>query len=441
SEDLPPPYLEPKELLAVFKQKEKELILAAEVGKALLAENQELKRETEKRQEDFTQKLEELEQEKHMLRLKYEGQEVQWDTRVSEMENDNQELQREVWRLQQALQEAEKDKLHTVQELTGQNQKLTMKLNKTLQAEQRLAAKLQILRVEHGDDTQSVNEDITQEQILQDEVMLLSQRNRDLEQRVLAMSKEKEALQEALNTLMMRVALMDTQNQEQLLQLGQAQSALQETRALNHQLQVRIQELQEEVSLHERSDCNLSLLSEIKQSLEAGSLGKDKKEVTSHSTSKQGWCFVQIILEDIQAIHQQLLSLTNSETVESPADSALTPPSLCEALSQLRELVQALSQRHSLLVKSFRHLKPSSKTPVNLVAWYTVMKNKSLATFRKNAVELELANCRNDFTAMNKQLLEAIQQKVKLSQELEAWQDDMQTVINQQLKAQQLKEQ
>nr|XP_014341753.1 PREDICTED: bicaudal D-related protein 2-like [Latimeria chalumnae] len=42
---------------------------------------------------------------------------------------------------------------------------------------------------------------------------------------------------------------------------------------------------------------------------------------------------------------------------------------------------------------------------------------------------------------MNKQLLEAIQQKVKLSQELEAWQDDMQTVINQQLKAQQLKEQ
>nr|XP_014341736.1 PREDICTED: bicaudal D-related protein 1-like [Latimeria chalumnae] len=351
SEDLPPPYLEPKELLAVFKQKEKELILAAEVGKALLAENQELKRETEKRQEDFTQKLEELEQEKHMLRLKYEGQEVQWDTRVSEMENDNQELQREVWRLQQALQEAEKDKLHTVQELTGQNQKLTMKLNKTLQAEQRLAAKLQILRVEHGDDTQSVNEDITQEQILQDEVMLLSQRNRDLEQRVLAMSKEKEALQEALNTLMMRVALMDTQNQEQLLQLGQAQSALQETRALNHQLQVRIQELQEEVSLHERSDCNLSLLSEIKQSLEAGSLGKDKKE----------------ILEDIQAIHQQLLSLTNSETVESPADSALTPPSLCEALSQLRELVQALSQRHSLLVKSFRHLKPSSKTPAHLM--------------------------------------------------------------------------
>lgn len=41
---------------------------------------------------------------------------------------------------------------------------------------------------------------------------------------------------------------------------------------------------------------------------------------------------------------------------------------------------------------------------------------------RKNAVELELAKCKLDMLSLNSQLLEAIQQKLNLSQQLEAWQ-------------------
>ncbi|CAM9097699.1 unnamed protein product, partial [Lampetra fluviatilis] len=52
----------------------------------------------------------------------------------------------------------------------------------------------------------------------------------------------------------------------------------------------------------------------------------------------------------------------------------------------------------------------------------------------RSAVEMELAVCKIDVMALNSQLLDAIQQKVDLSQELEAWQDDMHTVISQQLK-------
>lgn len=41
---------------------------------------------------------------------------------------------------------------------------------------------------------------------------------------------------------------------------------------------------------------------------------------------------------------------------------------------------------------------------------------------RKNAVELELAKCKMDMMSLNSQLLDAIQQKLNLSQQLEAWQ-------------------
>ncbi|XP_043910795.1 BICD family-like cargo adapter 2 [Protopterus annectens] len=56
---------------------------------------------------------------------------------------------------------------------------------------------------------------------------------------------------------------------------------------------------------------------------------------------------------------------------------------------------------------------------------------------RKTAIEAELMKCKGEVQFLTHQLLEAIQQKVELSQELEAWQEDMQLVINQQLKAQQ----
>lgn len=41
---------------------------------------------------------------------------------------------------------------------------------------------------------------------------------------------------------------------------------------------------------------------------------------------------------------------------------------------------------------------------------------------RKKAVELELAKCKMDMMSLNSQLLDAIQQKLNLSQQLEAWQ-------------------
>jgi len=56
------------------------------------------------------------------------------------------------------------------------------------------------------------------------------------------------------------------------------------------------------------------------------------------------------------------------------------------------------------------------------------------AVARKNTVEIELAKTRIEVMHINSQLMETIQQKVELSQQLEQWQVDMQALIDDQLK-------
>lgn len=49
---------DPEDIYAQFQQKEKDLILAAELGKALLEKNEELSRHNERLAEEYSQKLE-----------------------------------------------------------------------------------------------------------------------------------------------------------------------------------------------------------------------------------------------------------------------------------------------------------------------------------------------------------------------------------------------
>merc|ERR1712079_645236 len=62
-------------------------------------------------------------------------------------------------------------------------------------------------------------------------------------------------------------------------------------------------------------------------------------------------------------------------------------------------------------------------------AWET----RDAAVKRKNNTEIELARTRIDVMQINSQLMEAIQQKVELSQQLDQWQSDMQELLEDQM--------
>uniref|UniRef100_H2Y5X4 Uncharacterized protein n=1 Tax=Ciona savignyi TaxID=51511 RepID=H2Y5X4_CIOSA len=59
----------------------------------------------------------------------------------------------------------------------------------------------------------------------------------------------------------------------------------------------------------------------------------------------------------------------------------------------------------------------------------TLLLERDEAVAIKNALEVNLARAKVDLMAVNSQLLEAISQKLQQQKELEAWQDDMEQMI------------
>ena len=62
-------------------------------------------------------------------------------------------------------------------------------------------------------------------------------------------------------------------------------------------------------------------------------------------------------------------------------------------------------------------------------------KVRDQAVARKNRAEVELARTRIDVLQANSQLMEAIQQKIELSQQLEQWQMDMQALLDEHVRS------
>ncbi|KAM6946167.1 BICD family-like cargo adapter 1 [Aplochiton taeniatus] len=446
-------YQDPSELLVALKQKEEEVILAAQLGNALLLENRQLKEEGEK----LYDKLEALEQGRHELRLKLEGCQSQWESQVGELERDARELSSQVDRLSQALAEAEKDKTRAREEHSEHNQLLREQLSTAMEVERSMANELQALKQELRQRGNSRPQDEELLSAMREQVARLTQKEQVLEERLEVVCQENADLRESLASLHTRLALQDQCNQQQSQQLAEAWREAEAARGRSQELQAQVEELQEEASL-QSSGCrgDASLLSELETSLDSIGLDSSDEQVT----------------QDVSSILQLLLPLT--QTTNSPNDlgvigqeaglrAALRQlkgvaqdlartccaqklnPAIVEGRSELcgnRSVVRELSDQNSDLKEENAELRLRLKNreeEEGLVR--QAIRDRDEAISKKNLMEVELVRSKSDMMCLNNQLLEAIQRKLELSQELEAWQDDIQIIINQQLRSQQQTEQ
>lgn len=177
-----------------------------------------------------------------------------------------------------------------------------------------------------------------------------------------------------------------------------------------------------------------------------------------------GVFFLPQVKEEVLCVLRILLPLTDSE--KSPGDP-LNQESLDGALVQLKTVAHNLARRHSApdlkapIVGSVREnedlilqlrdqntklaaenseLKIRVENSQDREITQQAIRDRDEAIAKKNAMEAELLRSKNDIMSLNNQLLEAIHRKLELSQELEAWQDDIQVIINQQLQSQHLSE-
>ncbi|XP_020759875.2 BICD family-like cargo adapter 1 isoform X2 [Odocoileus virginianus] len=448
----PPPAQDP-ELLSVIRQKEKDLVLAARLGKALLERNQDMSRQYEQMHKELTDKLEHLEQEKHELRRRFENREGEWEGRVSELESDVKQLQDELERQQVHLREADREKTRAVQELSEQNQRLLDQLSRASEVERQLSMQVHALREDFREKNSSTNQHIIRLESLQAEIKMLSDRKRELEHRLSATLEENDLLQGTVEELQDRVLILERQGHDKDLQLHQSQLELQEVRLSCRQLQVKVEELTEERSLQSAAATSASLLSEIEQSMEAEELEQEREQLRLQLW--EAYCQVRYLCSHLRGNDSadSAVSTDSSMDESSETSSAKDVPagSLRTALNELKRLIQSivdgmepsvtlLSVEMTALKEERDRLRVTSEDEEPKEQLQKAIRDRDEAIAKKNAVELELAKCKMDMMSLNSQLLDAIQQKLNLSQQLEAWQDDMHRVIDRQLMDTHLKE-
>ncbi|XP_044210740.1 BICD family-like cargo adapter 1 [Thunnus albacares] len=451
-------YQDPNELLAALKQKEEEVILAAQLGNALLLENRQLKEQSDKLHEQYADKLEELEQGRHELRLKLEGCQSQWESQVVELERDVRELSAQVERLTQALSEAERDKSRAQLEHSEHTQRLREQLNTAMEVERAMSSELQALKQElqqKGSHNRPQDEELIS--AMREQVLRLTQKEQVLEERLESVCKENAELRASLASLHTRLALHDQLSQQQSQQLAEAWQEVEAARGRSQQLQAQVEELQEEVSLQEaRSQGDASLLSELESSLDTAGLGVSKEEITqemgsilqlllpltqelngaraSEDTDQQG--DLQAMLYRLKGVAQTLAQTSspqelNRAFVDRTGDQCGNP----SAAQELKDQNIQLQQENAEMRQKLQSVQEQAEVAQQAI------RDRDEAIAKKNLMEVELVRSKNDMMSLNNQLLEAIQRKLELSQELEAWQDDIQIIINQQLRSQQQSEQ
>ncbi|XP_069002520.1 BICD family-like cargo adapter 2 isoform X3 [Embiotoca jacksoni] len=295
---------------------ETDLILAAELGQALLEKNEELAVSLGQRERE----IEVLQQEKHVLQRRLGMNELASGQREAELTADVAALRAELEKHHSQGRDQRKDDSEMMTRLANHNQRLVEQLAEAVTLEHSLRIELRSLREEMEESSFSQNINFSQLENIQSE-------NRVLLERLLHMEA----------------------------QLKASQADSQRFRMEREGLRDRLTELQ--MKLREKE-------------------AEAKEALVAHST------VLQARDEEIQAFKEELQSQR-------------------EELESLRDEIEPFRGSSG---------KPSY-----------------------SSLESELATVRQEKESLTQQLLNTIKHKVTLSQELDAWQEDMRLVINQQV--------
>ncbi|KAK2879622.1 BICD family-like cargo adapter 2 isoform X1 [Channa argus] len=344
---------------------ETDLILAAELGQALLEKNEELAASLEQRERE----VEALQQEKHVLQRKLEMNELASGQREAELTADLAALRAELERHHSQGQERRRDESQQLTQLANHNQRLVEQLAEAVTLEHSLRIELRSLREETEESSFSRNLSLTQLESIHAENRVLQGRLSHIEAQLKASQEDTDRLRVEREALRERASELQIKLREKEAELEQQQGVVFELRTLNRSLQQNALNLGEECILDSTHTQPLSLLSEIQQT-------QAKEALLAHST------VLQARDEEIQALKEELKSQQ-------------------EELESLRKEITPFSSSDG---------KPS----------YSFL-------------ESELAAVRQEKESLTQQLLNTIKHKVALSQELDAWQEDMRLVINEQV--------
>ncbi|XP_073987771.1 bicaudal D-related protein homolog isoform X2 [Rhodnius prolixus] len=477
------PSADPEDVYAQLQQKDKDLILAAELGKALLEKNEELSRANERLAEDYSQKLEIIEQDRHLLRRKLATTQAECETRLVELQADIRELQRTLSDKENIMRQTEKEKNALIVELTEQNQRLTTQIKESSKTEEQLTVQLQGLREQANKRKSSLQDHQSSLDVLRDEICMMTEKKNELERRVAVLTQQRDNLSTALDEATDRIMLLERQMREQQLQMRVSNSELEELRSANSSLGDKIQGFSSsstsgQRSLHSEMECD------DEQLPEGDDLHQIKVEIVSvydrvravcHSLKQRTQQSLENSVRPDITIHQVKVGLLTAVIQElcdlisdlSGGDYSTSSVSVTDLEIELHRAQESLDRMSREMEAKKEELKRKNDIILDLTSKLSVRETeldgvreerdqaradlqegkgskdelvrkawevRDSAVARKNATQVELARARIDVMQANSQLMEAIQQKVELSQQLEQWQVDMQALLDEQMR-------
>ncbi|XP_007538175.2 BICD family-like cargo adapter 2 [Erinaceus europaeus] len=428
---------EPEDLALQLQQKEKDLLLAAELGKMLLERNEELQRRLDTLSAQHSEREERLQQENHELRRGLAARGAEWEARAVELEGDVEALRAQLGEQRSEQQDSGRERARALGELSEQNLRLSQQLAQASQTEQELHRELEGLRGQCQAQALAGAELRTRLESLQGENQMLQSRRQDLEAQIRGLREEVEQGQGRLRATHEELMLLRRQRREHSLELERARAEAGEALGAARRLQRRVAELEEESRLQEADVSGASLQSELARSLDGDADGPaeppspapslpdhaapDALEVPGHPPAPP---------EESLEPPKKRASLSPAELLEEKeAEVALLQD---EVALQRTEL---LSLREELLRQKQLRAQEDPEAALSCA-----LADRDQAVSRAMELSLELSRVSLERDSLSRELLRAIRQKVALTQELEAWQDDMQVVISQQVRSQRQKE-
>ncbi|XP_055608874.1 bicaudal D-related protein homolog isoform X1 [Uranotaenia lowii] len=204
-----------KDVWAQLRQKEEDLLLAAELGKALLEKNEELKKHQEKLVDDYSMKLEKLEQEKYILKRQLDQTTSENDVIILELQTDIKQFKQRLDAQEQIMRQMEREKNLLIEELTAQNTRLSNELQKSNAAELQLTAQLNEIKDQCNRRTLSIQDHVNSLESLKSELRMILDKKNDLESRLHMTTSEKDNLTIALNEASERILILERSTKEQ----------------------------------------------------------------------------------------------------------------------------------------------------------------------------------------------------------------------------------
>lgn len=425
---------EPEDLALQLQQKEKDLLLAAELGKMLLERNEELQQQLERLSTQYSEREEWLQQENHELRRGLAARGAEWEARAVELEGDVESLRAQLGEQRSEQQDSGRERARALSELSEQNLRLSQQLAQASQTEQELQRELDGLRGQCQTQALARAELRTQLESLQGENQMLQSRRQDLEAQIRDLREEVEKGQGRLQATHEELLLLRRERQEHGLELECARSEAREALSTLRRLQRRVSELEEESRLQDADTSGASLQSEL-----AHSLDSEKDQNTDGHRDAP----TTLSPETQEAsIHQRL---PQEESLEPPKKRAsLSPEEILEEkemeVARLQDEVKLQQAELQSLREELQRQKELQEQEDPEEALRGALSDREEAVNKALELSLELSRVSLERDSLSRELLRTIRQKVALTQELEAWQDDMQVVIGQQLRSQRQKE-